>query len=152
MTPLAEILLKAKGTFNFVPDNEAPNSVRAAVAIYWLVFSAVLIRIVSGVGVPPFSTAPEKEGAITLFLLLLAFFVFYAITIMRLSAGKPWARNLSLLVTASLIVTTLYHLLADRLSAQQNNVVGLTVTVAETVAGLFLLTSGSAAWFKSRLN
>jgi hypothetical protein len=147
----SEVPLKAESKFIFLPDNKAPKLVRAAVAVYWLVFSVSLIRIVSGVGLPPFNTRPEKEAAITLFLLLSAFLLAYAFVIMRLSAGKLWARNLALSVTALLFITTLYHLFADGLSLPQNNVVGLIGIAAETVAGLFLLSSGSAAWFKSKI-
>jgi hypothetical protein len=104
------------------------------------------------VGVPPFSTPQEVEGALTAFGLFSAITIFYAFTIMRLSAGKLWARNVALFLTALLIVTTLYHLFSDGLSSEQNNVVGLLTIAAETVAGLFLLTSESTSWFKSKIH
>jgi hypothetical protein len=102
-------------------------------------------------GVPPFNTASEREAAITLLGLLSVFLISYAFVIMRLSAGKLWARNLALCVTTFLIVATLYHLFSDGLPSLQNNVVGLINIALETGAGLFLLTSRSAAWFKSRI-
>lgn len=46
-------------------------------------------------------------------------------------------------------MVALYHLFSDGLSSEKNNVVGLLIIVAETVAGLFLLTSESSRWFKS---
>jgi hypothetical protein len=144
--------LKAESKFIFFPDNKAPNLVRAAVAAYWFAFSVFFVRVGFGVGVPPFNTPREIEAAITVFGLLSAILVFYAFTIMRLSAGKLWARNITLFLTALLIVTTLYHLFAEGLSFVQNNVVGLISIGAETVAGLFLLTSESTTWFKSKIN
>ncbi|MEX3843384.1 hypothetical protein [Paraburkholderia sp. BR10882] len=143
--------MKAKSKFIFLPEDNAPQSVRAAVAVYWLAFSVSLLRIVTGVGIPPFNTISEREAEITLLGLLSTFFIFYAFTIMRISAGKIWARNLALFVTTFLVATTIYHLFADGLSSQLNNVVGLISIAVETVAGLLLLTSGSAAWFKSRI-
>ncbi|WP_281662913.1 hypothetical protein [Paraburkholderia fungorum] len=77
---------------------------------------------------------------------------YRAFTIMRLSAGKIWARNVALFLTALLIITILYHLFADGLSSEQNNIVGLISIAAETVAGLFLLTSKSTGWFKSKIH
>jgi hypothetical protein len=103
------------------------------------------------VGVPPFSTPREVEASITAFGLLSAILIFYAFTIMRLSAGKLWARNVTLFLTAFFIMTILYRLFADGLSSEQNNVVGLISVAAETVAGLFLLTSESITWFKSKI-
>jgi len=91
-------------------------------------------------------------AAITVFGLLFAILIFYAFTIMRLSAGKLWARNVALFLTALLIMTALYHLFADGLSSERNNVVGLISIAAETVAGLFLLRSESTLWFKSKTN
>ncbi|WP_124698416.1 hypothetical protein [Burkholderia cenocepacia] len=143
--------MKAKSKFIFFPDNKAPRSVRATVAVYWIVFSVSFLRIVTGMGVPPFNTASEREAAITLLGLLSVFLISYAFVIMRLSAGKLWARNLALCVTTFLIVATLYHLFSDGLPSLQNNVVGLINIALETGAGLFLLTSRSAAWFKSRI-
>jgi hypothetical protein len=144
--------LKAETKFIFFPGNNTPNLVRAAVAIYWIAFLVFFVRIGLGVGIPPFSTRPEVIGAITVFGLFSIFLIFYAFTIMRLSAGKIWARNLALFLTALLIVTTLYHFFADGLTSERNNVVGLIIIVAETVAGLFLLTSESTTWFKSKIN
>jgi hypothetical protein len=54
-------------------------------------------------------------------------------------------------LTAFFIMTILYRLFADGLSSEQNNVVGLISVAAETVAGLFLLTSESTTWFKSKI-
>ncbi|MFM0644023.1 hypothetical protein PQR14_06805 [Paraburkholderia bryophila] len=135
--------------FIFFPGNNAPSLVRAAAAVYWVVFLVFSVRIVVGVGVPPFSTPREVEAALTVFGLLSAITIFYAFTIMRLSAGKLWARNVALLLTGFLIMVALYHLFSDGLSSEKNNVVGLLIIVAETVAGLFLLTSESSRWFKS---
>jgi hypothetical protein len=147
-----EIPLRAETKLTFFPGNTAPNLVRAAVAIYWIVFSVSFVRICLGVGIPPFSTRPEVVGALTVFGLFSAFLIFYSFIIMRLSAGKLWARNVALFLTAFLIVITFYHLFADGLSSERNNVVGLISIAAETVAGLFLLTSKNTAWFKSKLN
>jgi hypothetical protein len=144
--------LKAETKFIFFPGNNTPNLVRAAVAVYWIAFSVFFVRIGLGVGVPPFSTPREVEAAITVFGPLSAVLIFYAFTIMRLSAGKLWARNVALFLTAFLIMTTLYHLFADGLSSEQNDVVGLISIAAETVAGLFLLTPESTTWFKSKIN
>jgi hypothetical protein len=144
--------LKAESKFTFFPGNNTPNLVRAAVAIYWIAFSVFFVRLVSGVGVPPFSTPREVEAAITVVGLLSVVLMLYAFTIMRLSAGKLWARNVALFLTAFFIITILYHLFADGLSSEQNNVAGLITIAAETVAGLFLLTSESTAWFKSKVN
>jgi uncharacterized membrane protein len=138
--------------FIFFPDNHTPKIVRAAVAVYWIAFSVFLVRIVRGVGVPPFSTPQEVEGAITVFGLFSAVLIFYAFVIMRVAAGKLWARNVALFLTALLIITALYHLFTDGLSSEQNNVVGLITIAAETVAGLFLLTSESTTWFKSKID
>lgn len=149
---LAEVPLKAETNFIFFPGNNTPNWIRAAVAVYWIGFAVFIVRIVRGVGLPRFSTRPEIEAAITVFALLSAISVFYAFTIMRLSAGKLWARNLTLLFTAYLIITSLYHLSAHGLSSDQNNAMGLIIIVAETAAGLFLLTSESTAWFKSKIS
>jgi hypothetical protein len=148
----AEVPLRAETKFIFFPGNDTPNLVRAAVAVYWIAFSVFFVRIVRGVGVPPFSTPRELDAAITVFGLLSAVLIFYAFTIMRLSAGKLWARNVALVLTAFLIITTPYHLFADGLSSEQNNVVGLISIAAETVAGLFLLTSESTIWFRSKIN
>jgi hypothetical protein len=144
--------LRAETKFIFFPGHNTPNLVRAAVAVYWIAFSVFSVRIVFGVGVPPFSTPREVEATITVFGLLSAVLIFYAFTIMRLAAGKVWARNVTLIFTAYLIITTLYHLFAHGLSSKQNNVVGLMGIAAETVAGLFLLTSESTTWFKSKIN
>jgi hypothetical protein len=147
----AEVPLRAKTKFSFFPGNNTPKSVRAAVAVYWIAFSVFFVRIGLGVGVPPFSTPREAEASITAFGLLSAILIFYAFTIMRLSAGKLWARNVALFLTAFFIITILYRLFADGLSSEQNNVVGLISVAAETVAGLFLLTSESTTWFKSKI-
>jgi len=147
---LTELPLKAKIKFIFFPGNNTPNSARAAVAVYWITFSVFFVRISLGVGVPPFNTPQEVEGAITLFGLLSAILIFYAFTIMRLSAGMLWARNVALFLTAFIIITTLYRLFANGLSSEQNNVVGLIIVAAQTVAGLFLLTPESTTWFKSK--
>lgn len=144
--------MKAKSKFSFLPDHQAPQSVRAAVAVYWLLFSVSFLRIVAGVGIPPFNTTNEREAAITLFGLLSVFLIVYAFTITRLSAGKLWARNLALFVTALVAATALHHLFADGLSSGQNNVVGLISIAIEIVAGLFLLTSESTAWFRSKVS
>ncbi|WP_146120265.1 hypothetical protein [Paraburkholderia sp. BL21I4N1] len=146
----AEVRLRTATRFIFFPGNDAPNRVRAAAAVYWIAFLVVLVRIVIGVGVPPFGTPTEIEGALTLFVLFSAFFIFYALTIMRLSAGKIWARNVALCLTALLVLTNLYQLVSRGLSSEQNNVVGLTIIAAEAVAGLFLLTSESKTWFRSK--
>ncbi|OTP75526.1 hypothetical protein PAMC26510_13880 [Caballeronia sordidicola] len=92
------------------------------------------------------------EGAITVFGLLFAILIFHAFVIMRLSAGKLWARNVALFLTAFFIVTTLYRLFASGLSSEHNNVLGLIIFAAETVAGVFLLTPKSTAWFKSKID
>jgi hypothetical protein len=147
-----EVPLRAETKFVFFPGNNTPNLVRAAVAVYWIAFLVFFVRIVRGVGVPPFNTLREVEAAITVFGLLCAVLIFYAFTIMRLSAGKLWARNVALFLTVLLIMTTLYHLFSDGLSSERNNVVGLVSIAAETVAGLFLLSSESTAWFKSKTN
>ncbi|NYH27242.1 hypothetical protein [Paraburkholderia bryophila] len=144
--------MRAETKFIFFPDNNAPSLVRAAAAVYWIAFLVFSVRIAVGVGVPPFSTPQEVEGALTAFGLFSAITIFYVFTIMRLSAGKLWARNVALFLTALLIVTTLYHLFSDGLSSEQNNVVGLLTIAAETVAGLFLLTSESTSWFKSKIH
>jgi hypothetical protein len=147
-----EVPLRAESKLIFFPGNNTPNLVRAAVAIYWAAFSVVFVRIVFGVGVPPFRTPHEVVAAVTLFGLLSALLICYAFTIMRLSAGKIWARNVALFLTALPIITILYHLFADGLSSEQNNIVGLISIAAETVAGLFLLTSKSTGWFKSKIH
>ncbi|MFM0207798.1 hypothetical protein PQQ96_10325 [Paraburkholderia sediminicola] len=143
--------MRAKTTFIFFPGNDTPNSVRAAVAVYWITFSVFFVRFVLQVGVPPFSNSKEAEAAITLFGLFLAVLIFYAFTITRLSDGKRWARYVALFSTALAITTTLYSLFAHGLSSEQNNVVGVISVAAETVAGLFLLTPESSAWFKSKI-
>ncbi|MFT4439476.1 hypothetical protein [Caballeronia sp. 15715] len=147
-----EVPLRAETKFIFFPGNNTPNLVRAAVAVYWSTFAVFFVRIIHGVGVPPFSTPREMGAAITVFGLLFAILIFYAFTIMRLSAGKLWARNVALFLTALLIMTALYHLFADGLSSERNNVVGLISIAAETVAGLFLLRSESTLWFQSKTN
>jgi hypothetical protein len=147
-----EVPLKAETRFIFFPDNNAPNLVRAAVAIYWVAFLIFSFRIVfGGIGVPPFRTRPEVEGAITVFGLLSVVLIAYAFTIIRISAGKLWARNVGLFLTAFVIVTTLYRLFVHGLSSEPDNVVGLLSVAAETVAGLFLLTPESTTWFKSKI-
>ncbi|QIE26660.1 hypothetical protein SBC1_40640 (plasmid) [Caballeronia sp. SBC1] len=143
--------MKAKIKFIFFPGDNTPNSARTAVAVYWITFSVFFVRIGIGVGVPPFSTPREVEAAITVFGLLSTILIFYAFTIMRLSAGKLWARNVALFLTAFIIITTLYRLFADGPSSEQNNVVGLISVAAQTVAGLFLLTPESTTWFKSKI-
>ncbi|AMM16053.1 hypothetical protein AX768_17625 [Burkholderia sp. PAMC 28687] len=147
-----EVLLRAETKFIFFPGNNTPNFVRAAVAVYWIGFAAFFFRIVHGTGAPPFLTRPEVEGAITVFGLFSAILIFHAFVIMRLSAGKLWARNIALLLTAFVITTTLYRLFASGLSYEQSNVLNFIIIAAETVAGLFLLTPESTAWFKSRTN
>jgi hypothetical protein len=77
--------------------------------------------------------------------------IFEAFAIAQLSYGKLWARNVVLFSTAFAIVTTAYSLFANGLHAQQNDAIGLISVAAETVAGLFLLTSKSTAWFKSKI-
>jgi hypothetical protein len=148
---LTEVPLKAKTKFVFFPGNNTPNSVRAAVAVYWITFTVFFVRIGFGVGVPPFSTRPEVQAAITAYGLLSAVMLFDAFTIARLSAGKLWARNVTLFLTALVTVATLYRLFAHGLSSEQNNVVGVIIVAAEAVAGLFLLTPESTAWFKSKI-
>lgn len=144
--------MKAKTRFIFFPGNNTPISVRIAVAIFWITFSVFFVRIGFGVGVPPFSTPQQVEGAITAYGLFSALLIFDAFTIMRISAGKLWARNVALVLTALVIMATLYRLFTDGLSLEHNNVVGLVNVIAVTVAGFFLLTPASTAWFKSNLN
>ncbi|WP_144022109.1 hypothetical protein [Caballeronia sordidicola] len=144
--------MRTETKFIFFPSNNTPNFVRAAVVVYWIGFAVFFFRIVHGTGVPPFLTRPEVEGAITVFGLLFAILIFHAFVIMRLSAGKLWARNVALFLTAFFIVTTLYRLFASGLSSEHNNVLGLIIFAAETVAGVFLLTPKSTAWFKSKID
>jgi hypothetical protein len=148
---LTEVPLKAKAGFIFFPGNNTPDPVRAAVAIYWLVFLVFFVRLCLQVGVPPFNTRQEVEAAITAFVLFSALLIFYAFTIIRLSDGKLWARNVALFWTAFGIVATLHSLFSHGLSSEQNNVVALISVAANSVAGLFLLTAKSTAWFKSRI-
>ncbi|WCM22498.1 hypothetical protein NDK50_31290 [Paraburkholderia bryophila] len=143
--------MRAESRFIFFPGNNAPRLVRVAAAVYWIVFLEFVFRIVVGVGVAPFGTHQQVETALTLFGLLAAMTISYAFTIMRLSAGKLWARNVALVLTAFLIATTLYHLASGALSFGRNDIVGLIIVVAETVAGIFLLTSESTTWFKSKV-
>lgn len=144
--------MRAETKSNFFPGNNTPNVVRAAVAIYWIAFSIFLVRIVFGVGVPPFRTRPEVEAAITVFGLLSAILIFFAFTITRLSVGRLWARNVALLLTAFVTVTTVYRLLEHGLSSEQSDVAGLIGVAAETVAAFFLLTPKSSSWFKSKIS
>jgi hypothetical protein len=148
---LTEVPLKAKSDFIFFPGKNTPDPVRAAVAIYWIVFLVFLVRFVLQVGVPPFNTPREVEASITLFGLLSAVLIFYAFTIMRLSDAKLWARNVALFATAFGAIATIYSLFSHGLSSDQNNVVGVISVAANIVAGLFLLTPKSTAWFKSRI-
>lgn len=143
--------MKAKADVIFFPGNHTPDPVRAAVAIYWVVFLVFLVRFVLQVGVPPFNTPREVKASITVFGLLSAVLIFYAFTIMRLSHGKLWAKNVALFSTALGIVATVYSLFAHGLSSEKDNVVGVISVTANTVAGLFLLTPKSTAWFKSRI-
>ncbi|MFK4445869.1 hypothetical protein ABH944_006064 [Caballeronia udeis] len=143
--------MRAKTKFIFFPGNNTPNSVRAAVAVYWIMFSVFLVRFGLQVGVPPFSTRPEVIGAITVFGLFSALLILDAFTIMRISAGKLWARNVALFLTAIVLIINLYRLFTDGLSAEQNNVEGLINAAAGTVAGLFLLSPESTTWFKSKI-
>lgn len=144
--------MKAKTRFIFFPGNNTPISVRAAVAIFWITFSVFFVRIGFDVGVPPFSTPQQVEGAITVYGLFGALLIFDAFTIMRISAGKLWARNVALFLTALVIAATAHRLFTDGLSLERANVAGLMNVAAVTVAGLFLLTPASTAWFKSKLN
>ena len=143
--------MKAKADFIFFPGNNTPDPVRAAVAIYWIVFLVFLVRFVRQVGVPPYSAPRDVEASITVFGLLSAVLIFYAFTIVRLSHGKLWAKNVALFATALGIIATVYSLFAHGLSSEKNNVVGVISVAANIVAGLFLLTPKSAAWFKSRI-
>ena len=143
--------MRANTKFIFFPGKDTPNSVRAAVAVYWITCSVFFVRCGLQAGVPPFSTRPEVVAAITVFGLFSALLIFDAFTIMRISAGKLWARNVALILTALVIIATLYRLFADGLSFRHSNVVGLITVAAETVAGLFLLTPESTTWFKSKI-
>ncbi|TDG02025.1 hypothetical protein E1N52_41970 [Paraburkholderia guartelaensis] len=147
----SEISLKAKSKFTFFPADDAPNLVRAAVLVYWIVFLVFFIQFFIQVGVPPFNTHKEIEGAATVFGLLSAVLIFYALTIMRLSDGKRWARNVALFSTSLGIIVTGYSLFSHGLLSEKNNVVGVISVAANIVASLFLLTSKSTAWFKSRV-
>jgi hypothetical protein len=147
---LTEVPLRAETIFIFFPGNDAPHSVRAAVAVYWIAFLVFFVRFGLQVGVPPFSTPPEVKVAITVFGLFSALLIFDAFTVMRISAGKLWARNVALFLTAIVLLLTVYRLFSGGLSSEQNNVVGLINVAAETVAGLLLLTPESTAWFKSK--
>jgi hypothetical protein len=145
---LMELPLKAKADFIFYPENKTPTPVRAAVAIYWIAFFVFFVRFSLELRVLTSST--PKAAMITVFGLLFAVLIFEAFTIVRLSYGKLWARNVVLFSTAFAIVSTVYSLFANGLHSEQNDVVGLISVAAETVAGLFLLTAKSTAWFKSR--
>ena len=145
---LMEITLKAKANFIFFPENKTPNPVRAAIAIYWIALAVFVVRFCLELRALPFSV--PKAAMIVVFGLLFAVLIFEAFTIARLSHGKLWARNVVLFSTAFAIVTTVYSLFANGLHAEQNDVVGLLSVAAETIAGLFLLTSKSTAWFKSK--
>jgi hypothetical protein len=145
---LMELPLKAKADFIFFPENKTPNPVRAAVAIYWIAFFVFFIRFSLELRVLTSST--PKAAMITVFGVLFAVLIFEAFTIARLSYGKLWARNVVLFSTAFAIVTTVYSLFANGLHSEQNDLVGLISVAAETVAGLFLLTAKSTAWFKSK--
>jgi hypothetical protein len=143
-----EIPLKAKADFVFFRENKTPNSVRAAVAIYWIALSVFFVRF--GLEIRALTPSIPKAAMIAVFGLLFAALIFEAFTIARLSHGKLWARNVVLFSTAFAIVTTVYSLFANGLHSEQIDVVGLISVVAETVAGLFLLTAKSTAWFKSK--
>lgn len=146
-----EVPLKAETRFIFFPGGNTPNLVQAAVAIYWISFLVFFVRLVFGVGVPPFRTRPEVEATIMVFVFFSAILIFYAFTIMRLSARKRWARNVALSLTAFGIVVTVYRSFAYGPSGQ-NDVVGMISVAAETVAGLFLLTPQSLTWFKPKIS
>jgi uncharacterized membrane protein YhaH (DUF805 family) len=143
--------LKAKSKFTFLPADDAPNLVRAAVLVYWIVFLVFFIQFCVQVGVPPFNTPKEIEGTVTVFGLLSTVLVFYALTIMRLSDGKRWARNVALVSTSIGIMVTGYSLFSRGLFFEKINTVGVIGVAVNIVASLFLLTSKSTAWFKSRL-
>ena len=144
-----EVPLRAKADFIFFREHKTPNSVRAAVAIYWIALSVFVVRFGLALRTLPFSA--HRAPMITVFGLLFTVLIFEAFTIARLSYGKLWARNVVLFSTAFAIVTTVYSLFSNGLHAEQNDVVGLISVAAETIAGLFLLTSKSTAWFKSKI-
>ncbi|NIE65378.1 hypothetical protein [Burkholderia sp. Ax-1719] len=133
----------------FFPGSDAPKRVRLAIAIYWVAILVVVIRVGFQIGVPPLNTFPEVEAALTVFALLGAGLFSFAYTVMQLSARKAWARNLLLVSTTLLVVTNLYQLFENGLSAGHGSLAGLTSIAVGTVAGLFLLTSRN--WFKSKM-
>ncbi|WGS53048.1 hypothetical protein LFL96_33290 [Paraburkholderia sp. D15] len=143
--------MSAETKFHFFPGKNTPSVVRVAVAIYWLALANFLVHLVSDVGIPPFHTRPEIEGAITALVLLCMFLIPYAFTIVRLSSGKLWARNVVLLLTALVVVITVRRLLAYGISFQQRDIMTLISVAAEAVAALFLLVPRSTFWFRSKV-